>query len=415
MNIREIFNFGVRRREATSTSEASTAKGVSVRQSRVYASGNNAQQVSAFQHGLTLRANTFARAKVVLERNVNGIWVPEIRDIMGARDYRHLQYLLQQKPNAVINAQTMWRMLSFYRDVEGSAAIWSPGGWQNPYMIYPVHGLSWNCVDNTYGFTCQLTNMSYTGVDASELCIMRGAHSQYSLLGESLIKLANNELSLLLTAGQFTLDTLAKGGTMKMFVSEETQTDPLQGLASLDDKEVHSAVEDIKEQVQNNEDVVFMQGDLKVEPRTQSFQDLRVDMTRTQSTEDIARFLGIPLPLMFCSTNAVYKSIDDAWHTFKELTIQPMLDEVAMELNADVLGESNYGQLRFRFDTTALCLDSESIKATTASSRRAAGITTANEERMYMGLPALPEGNTLEKPTQALPNGGMSDSNGSEK
>ena len=54
--------------------------------------------------------------------------------------------------------------------------------------------------------------------------------------------------------------------------------------------------------------------------------------------------------------------------------------------------------LRFRFDTSELCLDSESTRAITASTRRNAGITTANEERSYMGLQGIEGGDELTKP-----------------
>lgn len=263
-------------------------------------------------------------------------------------------------------------------------------------MAFPVHNMTHNYTNNTWSFTLDCRQQTLSNVPASELVILRGMYfGTNTYLSHT--QAAQTVLSLYLTADNFTTDTIGKGGTMKMFVSEDGGSDPLQGVASLSDQEVKSAVDEVREQVAANDDVIFLQG-VKTESRSQSFQDLQIDQHKKAVIEDVARIFGVPLPLMFSSTNAVYKSIDDAFHTFVGLTIRPLLEELEQELNAKLLGEDNFGVLRFRFDISQLCLDSESARATTASTRRNAGITTANEERKYIGLPEMEGGDELTKP-----------------
>ena len=391
--------FGLNRffsKRETQAEGSSNKKGVSVQAKKVQASGVSALKVAACYHALDLRANTLSLSKICVERNKNGVWSRDVRDITGARDFRHLQYMLEVKPNEYMTADQMWRQLSVWRDTEGLAAIYIPGGAKVAYMAYPVHRLLHDYTTNTWSCTLDCRMQQLSNIPASELIILRGMYYGGGT-HVSLTTAAQGILSLYLTADNFATETLAKGGTMKMFVSEEGGSDPLQGIASLSDSEVKSAVDDVREQVAANDDVIFLQG-VKTESRSQSFQDLQIDQHKRAVVEDVARMFGIPLPLMFTSTNAVYKSIDDAFHTFVGLTIRPLLEELEQELNAKLLGEENYGVLRFRFDTSELCLDSESTRAITASTRRNAGITTANEERSYMGLQGIEGGDELTKP-----------------
>lgn len=371
-----------------------TNKGANVQSNRVFAIGISALKVGACYHAVDLRANAIALAELKIERCVNGVWRNELRDITGARDFRHLQYLLQVMPNEYMTADQMWKQLSTWRDCEGISAIYFPGG--TTHMAFPVHNMTHNYTNNTWSFTLDCRQQTLSNVPASELVILRGMYfGTNTYLSHT--QAAQTALSLYLTADNFTTDTIGKGGTMKMFVSEDGGSDPLQGIASLSDQEVKSAVDEVREQVAANDDVIFLQG-VKTESRSQSFQDLQIDQHKKAVIEDVARIFGVPLPLMFSSTNAVYKSIDDAFHTFVGLTIRPLLEELEQELNAKLLGEDNYGVLRFRFDISQLCLDSESARATTASTRRNAGITTANEERKYIGLPEMEGGDELTKP-----------------
>ena len=110
------------------------------------------------------------------------------------------------------------------------------------------------------------------------------------------------------------------------------------------------------------------------------------------------------MPLMFCNTNAVYKSADDAWHVFERLTLKPILKHVEQEFNCKVLNEFDIGKQRYAFSCEDLCLDSDKSKAETNNIYVAGGIMTPNEARARMGLPPIEGGDRLRGQQTAVSN-----------
>ena len=355
--------------------------------------------VAAFRRVLDLRSSTFARPTLQLLRHVNGSWHPETKFLTHAEQFRPILYLLTVRPNTWHSAHAFFTRLQYWRDIEGSSAIWFPGGPLQASQIYPMRSIQYIQGTDTYSCFSEELGSTYI-IPLSELVILRGSTSPANLSivrpGISLYDTLKQTLSLYLTAQQFATLTYAKGGTQKMFISEQQPVGLQDIMASLDDKEAKKAYEDIRRQVSEDYDVIFLQGDLKSETRQQSFQDLQTDLHQNKAIEDIARVGGIPLPLMFCSTNAVYKSIDDAFHSFIGLTMSPLWQELEQELNHLILGEQLHGQLAFRFDLSNLCIDSEKNIAQAASVRITSGITTPNEERMRLNLCPLPDGDSLQ-------------------
>lgn len=386
----KLFNF-TRKRETKQKAVA----GASVDGGLFERYTNRSNMIGAVYRAVDLRSRTFSQARLLIERNIGGAWLPIVSDVTGARDFRHLVYLFQVEPNEFMGANEMWRLAQWYRDTEGCAAIYVPGGFGVAHQVYPVHDLQLNYANNTYTFTSDHLRKTFSNVGREELILMKGVPSNNNLLGRSLVDLASVPTSLYRNADAFSIDSLSKGGIMKLFVRAEESVDPLKGMTNLNDKEEKKAFEDLQRQTSQNQDVIFTQGDLKVETRSQSFQDLQVDLHKNKAIEDVARYYGVPMPLMFSTTNAVYKSVDDAYHSFIGLTIAPLWAEVEQELNAIVLGEAYFGQMRFRFDYSHMCIDSDNTKAQASATRKNAGITTANEERKMLGLPPITGGDSL--------------------
>lgn len=357
-------------------------QGAVVPSRRVYVNnGDRAMKVGAFFHALDLRATTAARATLKYERFSGGRW--------KENDYgsnRRLNWLLQVRPNELMTADQMWRLAFRMRDVEGCAGIYIEERGGEVVRLVPVH-LSWNPTDYTYTIQSdEFPRLNGMSVSGDKIVVLKGVVTPGAPLGRSLLHYAKDTLSLAATAESLCLDVMSKGGTFRAIVKQEQVISGLQGLSNLDDSEVKKNTESISEQFAEGKDFIFDPSASNVTPITQSFQDLQVDLQRNKAIEDIARFTGVPLPLMFCATNAVYKSIDDAWHTFLELTIKPLLEEVAQELNAKLLTAEDLGVWRFRFDVSDLCLDSDKSKAETASIYVNCGVKTVNEVREELNL-----------------------------
>lgn len=390
------------KREASSSGSNSQKKetgGSSVPSRRVYINdAGKALEVAAFNHAVNLRSTTAARAVLWFERKTPaGTWEPFVR---GSEEYRHLNWLLNVRPNDRMTALQAWKRVYELRDLEGSAGLLlvrTDGGRID--SIIPV-SLTWNTLNNTYAARSDEFCKSWSNVSSMDVIVIRGRYCPGYVNGRSMADMMRRTLSLAATAEAMCLDVVSKGGTFKAIIKQEESLTGLQGLASLNDEEMQRHTNTLSEQMADGKDFLYDSSAASITPITQSFQDLQIDLQRAKTIEDIARFMDVPLPLMYCSTNAVYKSIDDAWHTFKQLTIDPMLEDVRQELTAKLLTEAEGDRFRFRFDTTFLCLDSDANKATTARNKVDGGIVTVNEARRDLGLPPVPGGDTLRQPRQ---------------
>ena len=340
-------------------------------------------EVAAFFHAIDLRATTAARATLRYERFQNGKWKE-----FSFGSNRHLNWLLQVRPNDIMTADQMWKLAFQTRDLEGCAGIYIDSSGGTVKRLIPVK-LTWNQVNNTYTCISEEYSKAWNNVPADSVVVLKGVVRPGFPMGRSLLHYMQRTLSTSATGETLCLDVMSKGGTFKAIVKQETPVSGLSGLSNYDDSEVKSNTESINDQFAEGKDFIYDPSASDITPITQSFQDLQVDLQRNKAIEDIARFTKVPLPLMFCSTNAVYKNMDDAWHTFKELTIKPMLEEVEQELNSKLLNEADFGAFRFRFDTSSLCLDTDKGKAEVAQIYINTGVKTANEVREELGLSPL--------------------------
>lgn len=362
---------------------------------------NTAVLVAAYSHALALRAETFSRG--VLEYQTHD----RIGDVWRKATYgdkRNLNYLLHVRPNERQNARQMWTAASIIRDNSetGTCCIYAPGlTYGEVRALYPCRG-AWNYLDNTYTLTSAEHQISAT-VPASECIVLRNCY------GKSMATILSRSLSLAATCDQFSTETLGKGGTFRAIVRQEAQQSPLMDLASLDDEQVQTNVDNIAKQLREQADLIYDPTASQITPITQSFQDLQAVQLKASAVEDVARVMRVPLPLMFVNSNAVYKSIDDAWHTFRELTIQPMWEELAQEFNGKFLVSDDYGKSRFWVNGRHLCLDSDKGKADTIGVLVASGIVAPNEARHLYNLPPVDGGDKLSQKQNKVTQDGDTD------
>lgn len=361
-----------------------------VRSNDVNIGAGNADTVAAFAHAMDLRRKTFARARFEYQAcTAEDIWK---KNTYG--DKAHLNWLLHVKPNPYQNARQMWEMAGDIRDLShnGLCCIYAPGMSRGRITaLYPCTA-DWNNIDNTYNISNTNLNIQAQNVPASEVIVLRNGY------GKSLVTVLKRTLEISATADNMNKDTLGKGGTFKAIVKQEVTSASLSGIDGFDDKEMEVNTDAISKQFEDGADFIYDPSAAAITQITQSFQDLQVLSTKDKMTEDVGRVTGTPLPLMFCSTNAVYKSADDALHTYVELTMRPFWDDVVLELNSKFLGVADYGERRFAVDVSHICIDSDKTKADTASVLVNAGIITQNEARHKLNLVARPEGDKLNTP-----------------
>ena len=386
-----LFNFNFQKREEPQEPEKKKdgAK-AKVRTNAVSIGETNAGTVASFSHAIDLRAKTFARGMLEVQmRTPDGVWKK-----CSGEEYQKLHYMLQVRPNIYQSAAQMWEMASRIADLshEGLCGIWAPGLSRGTIRDLTPCTAEWQETTNTYVLNNVKMNVNSIEVKAEDVILISNGY------GCSLITLLKRTLELAATAEQFNRDTLAKGGTFKAIVKQETAGSVLQGMDALDDDEVEANFDEINRQFREGNDFIYDPSAAQITQISQSFQDLQLPNTKDGCIGDIARVCGIPLPLMFLSTNAVYKSIDDAWHTFKELTMQPKWDALAQELNGKYLSYLDYDKFRFHVLSDAICLDSDKNRADRLSVLVNAGVITPNEARKTLNLGSAAGGDQLHEP-----------------
>lgn len=386
-----LFNFNFQKREEPQEPEKKKdgAK-AKVRTNAVSIGEANAGTVASFSHAIDLRAKTFARGMLEVQmRTPDGVWKK-----CSGEEYQKLHYMLQVRPNIYQSAAQMWEMASRIADLSSSGlcGIWAPGLSRGTIRDLTPCTAEWQETTNTYVLNNVKMNVNSIEVKAEDVILISNGY------GCSLITLLKRTLELVATADQFNRDTLAKGGTFKAIVKQETAGSVLQGMDALDDDEVEANFDEINRQFREGNDFIYDPSAAQITQISQSFQDLQLPNTKDGCIGDIARVCGIPLPLMFLSTNAVYKSIDDAWHTFKELTMQPKWDALSQELNGKYLSYLDYDKFRFHVLSDAICLDSDKNRADRLSVLVNAGVITPNEARKTLNLGSAAGGDQLHEP-----------------
>ena len=387
-----LFNFKFQKREEPQEPDKKKQDGAKakVRANAVSIGEANAGTVASFSHAIDLRAKTFARGMLELQmRTPDGVWQK-----CGGDEVKKLHYMLQVRPNIYQSAAQMWEMASRIADLshEGLCGIWAPGLSRGTIRGLTPCTAEWLETTNTYVLNNVKMNVNSIEVKAEDVILVSNGY------GCSLIALLKRTLELAATADQFNRDTLAKGGTFKAIVKQETSGSVLQGMDALDDEEVEANFDEINRQFREGNDFIYDPSAAQITQISQSFQDLQLPNTKDGCIGDIARVCGVPLPLMFLSTNAVYKSIDDAWHTFKELTMQPKWDALEQELNGKYLNYLDYDKFRFHVLSSSICLDSDKNRADRLSVLVEAGVITPNEARKTLNLGKAAGGDQLKEP-----------------
>lgn len=134
-------------------------------------------------------------------------------------------------------------------------------------------------------------------------------------------------------------------------------------------------------------------------PITLSAVDAEFNATRRHQVREIANVFGIPATLLGDLDSATFSNAEALGQAFRDETILPWVSAWEDAYARALLTEEERDTHLFAFDLDALDRADLSAKAEATAKRRAAGITTANEERRTLNLPAIPgEGDVLGSP-----------------
>ena len=376
-------------------------KGGSYQERIVYArSPEVAATVSAVYRATTLRADVMGVMPVQFQKKDfdGGNFTTDMRGL-GKR----INYLLQEEPNPLMTATDMWRLVEINRLMQGNAFVYiERDEFDFPSALWLIKQCGYNINTATYASIVYLTDQGYVikeNVPAKDVLHFPNTFRYPNGWGIPTIRYAYDTLTLNKTLSKQALETAAKGGRVKGFISEQA---PHAGYSPIsqgyfDPEQGKSYAKEITNEVYQ-QDIVSLRGLDKFTPTSMTAQDMQMIEQAAMTNDDIARFWGIPRPLVMLDTNSHYTSYSDATMEFHTRTILPQKTGNEKEIARKLIPKPDnnplkyYGVYRIHICEDPLMVMDPERRAKVAQLKMQAGLCTVNEARRDFDMPAVEDG-----------------------
>ena len=309
-----------------------------------------------------------------------------------------LNYLLQRRPNPIMTASQMQEQIEFRKIYFGNAYVYI----ERRFGVDPIY--MWLCTDATYDYMRNIyTSVQYSSdrgpivrqnVPASDVLHFKNVYlSDDFYTGIPTLTYAFKALSIAATGDEQALQDMAKGGKMKLILSEDRPPSSLSTIAggTFNKKEVNSYADEIQQRLLSN-DVVALQNLDKVQVISQTAQQLQLLEQRGYSDEAICRLMGVPKIMAMIGDGGSYKMPEHATQEFLLRAIQPRIREHEDEYNSKLLDVDDFGKRRIHICEQALRRLDPKGQADIDKLRLEAGTATVNELRKQYDMPAVENG-----------------------
>ena len=391
----------------TQASKAAGVSGASYAENIVYArSPQVALTVSAVHRAVELRAKTLAMMLLQYQtkNRLGGNFQQDTSDYGSS-----LNWLLQVEPNPIMSAASLMEQAIIDRLNRGNGLIYIERD-RNGDVVHlwrAVYG-GYNSIEGTYTLTylTQKGLRSLVNVPAEDVIHLPNTYREVDgVVGISTIRHAFDTLSLIKTQKAQALDTAAKGGRVKGFISEDA---PATGVGTLaagkyGKKTSDEYAKEISEKVYQ-QDIVALRGLEKFTSISMSAADMELVSQLNLGLDDVARFWATPRPLLMLDTNSHYTSYKDATMEYLQRTIAPDAREIEDEFNRKLLNRYDFGKARIHMcELPLLRMDLES-QAKVDQLHLGMG-WTINEIRAQYDMPAVKDGDVPYRTANVKPLG----------
>jgi HK97 family phage portal protein len=322
-----------------------------------------------------------------------GNFVPDMRGL-GKR----LNYLLQEEPNPISTANDMWEQVTFFQHMRGNGFVYiERDEFGFPFRLWLCRMGEYNIMTGRYNFIQYLSDYGYvekTDVPREDVMHFPNTYRyQNGFWGMPTLEFAKGELSLIKTNKQQSLETAAKGGRVKGFISEEQ---PASGQGTLafgmfnkdttDDyaREINTKV--------YQQDIVALRGLEKFQNISMTAQDMQIIDQLQLSYDDVARYFGVPRPLLMLDTNSHYNDYQNATMEFHTRTILPEKSRREKEIARKLIGYKDYGFRDIHICEKPLLTMDPERQAKVDQLNLQTGAHTVNEIRAQHDMPAVENG-----------------------
>lgn len=349
--------------------------------------------VSAVYRATELRAKTIGQMPVQYQRREDGGNFAPWMQGLGKR----INYLLQEEPNPLMSGPDLWQQVTVARLMRGNAFVYIERDvFGDPVRLWLAECGGYNYGNDTYSITYMTNFGPRVKDDVSPQDIMHFPNTfRYSdnFWGKSVLSYAAETLSLIKTEKAQSLETAAKGGRVKLIIGEEKPANAQGTLAFglMNKGEMNAYADEINERIYQK-DVVALRGLDKIQNISMSAQDMQLIEQMNLGLDDVARFWGVPRPLLMLDTNSHYNDYSNATMEFMTRTIGPDKTDMEKEIARKLLGFKFYGSRRIHIcEKPLLAMDPER-QAKVDKMYLEAGVKTVNELRSEHDMPAVENG-----------------------
>ena len=350
--------------------------------------------VSAVYRATELRAKTMGVMPVQYQKRdvVGGNFITD----MG-RLGKRINYLLQEEPNPITTAASLWEQVNIDRIMRGNGFVYI----ERDEFGFPLH--LWLVRIGSYDIITGLYNISYLSdygyvelINVPREDVLHFPNTfrlQNGFWGISTVQYAAETLSLIKTEKSQSLETAAKGGRMKLIIGEGLNNGTVAPISSgtFDPKEVEKYADELNDRIYQK-DVLALRNLNSVQNISLSAQDQQLLEQMNLGLDDVARFWAVPRPLLMLDTNSHYNDYQNATMEFHTRTILPDKTEMEKEIFRKLLGQGEYGNRRIHIcEKPLLAMDPER-QAKVDLLNLQTGASTINEVRAEHDRPSVENG-----------------------
>ena len=351
--------------------------------------------VSAVYRATTLRGDTMSVMPVQYRKKnfEGGNFMPDMRGL-GKR----INYLLQEEPNPIMTATDLWKLVEINRIIFGNGFVYiERDEFGFPAQLWLVKSCGYNINNATYASIVYLSDHgeeTKVNVPASDVMHFPNTFRYPNGFGIPTLKYAYETLTLNKTLRSQALETAAKGGRIKGIISEKQPTQGQGTLAFglLNPEQVNSTAQEMQKKFYSGQDIVSMHGLESFQNLSMTAQDMQMFEQLGLTYDDVARFWGVPRPLLMLDTNSHYNDYRNATMEFHTRTILPQKTGNEKEIARKLIGMKDYGTRDIHICEDPLMVMDPESRAKVALMKLQAAIATPNEIRADFDMPAVEDG-----------------------
>ena len=314
---------------------------------------------------------------------------------------RRINYLLQQEPNPIMSASSMWELVTINRLMTGNGFVYiERDEFGFPLHLWLVKAGAYNIVEGNYANIVYLSDHGYvtlTNVPATDVLHFPNTYRwQNGVWGISTLQFALETLTLNKTLRAQALETAGKGGRVKLILSESGEGNGVAPIAN--GRFDHDQVKEMAKQVNKEiyeQDVIAIQNLTHVDQISMTQQEMQAVEQSGLTLDDVARFWATPRPLLMLDTNSHYNDYQNATMEYHTRTIMPDAKDMEKEIFRKLIGFDGYGVRDIHVcEKPLLAMDPER-KAKFYESMLRTGTMTVNEIRAEEDMPSVKDGDIV--------------------